>query len=110
MPRVTQSGYTEAVELEGEAITVGRDPRRMTVEQLNGAGHAKRPILDAIRANCIACCAGNAAEVRRCRMVQCDMWPYRMGSNPFVSRDYTDEQREAARVRLATARSALQSP
>lgn len=105
MPKLTQAAYTEAVELEGETIQSGRDPRQMTVDQLGAVGHAKRPILDAIRANCIACCAGNSAEVRRCAMVTCDMWPYRMGTNPFVSRDYTDEQREASRARLAAARA-----
>jgi hypothetical protein len=106
MPKYTLPvGYTEAVEVEGEAIEVGRDPRRMTVEQLGAAGHHKRPLLAAIRANCLACCSDSPSEVRRCRMVQCDMWPYRMGSNPFVSRDYTDEQREAAAARLAAARA-----
>lgn len=101
MPQTTQAGYTEAIELEGEAIEIGRDPRKMTVAQLNTAGHAKRPLLDAVRANCIACCAGNAAEVRRCRMIQCDMWPYRMATNPFARKDLSDEARQALREGMA---------
>lgn len=106
MPKYTLPvGYMEAVELEGDTLQIGRDPRKMSPDQLNAAGHHKRPILEAIRANCLACCNDNAAEVRRCAMIQCDMWPYRMGSNPFVSRDYTDEQREAAAARLAAARA-----
>src|SRR5580698_6962628 len=27
--------------------------------------------------------AGAVAQVRRCRMLACPMWPYRMGTNPF---------------------------
>jgi hypothetical protein len=80
------------------------------LEQL---GHRKRPILDAVRQNCIECCAGNQAEVRRCRAIACPMWPYRMGANPFVSRTLTDSQREEARTRLVAAsakRRALNNP
>lgn len=89
-------------------IQIGRDPRQMTAAELVALGHRKRPILDVIRQNCIDCSGGNQAEVRRCAMIACPMWPYRMGSNPFVSRDYTPEQREAARARLAAARGARQ--
>jgi hypothetical protein len=27
-------------------------------------------------------CAENAAEVRRCAIINCPLWPYRMGRNP----------------------------
>ena len=94
----------------GRDIKIGRDPRQMSAAELQQLGHHKRPILDAIRQNCVECCAGNSAEVRRCAMIACPMWPYRMGTNPFVSRDYTDEQREAARARLVMARAAKRSP
>ncbi len=33
----------------------------------------------AIRAKCLECQCGNAAEVRRCQMVDCTLWPYRSG-------------------------------
>lgn len=35
----------------------------------------------AIRAYCLDCMCGNAAEVKRCDLV-CPLWPYRMGRNP----------------------------
>ena len=33
----------------------------------------------AIRQKCIECCAGNAAEVRRCHITDCTLWPWRLG-------------------------------
>lgn len=33
----------------------------------------------AIREKCLDCCAGNSAEVRRCEIYGCTLWPYRMG-------------------------------
>jgi hypothetical protein len=47
--------------------------------------HTKQPLLRVIRTNCVECCAGNEAEVRRCGMHWCPFWPYRMGSNPFAA-------------------------
>lgn len=66
--------------------TEGRDPRELTVAELNDAGHAKTPLLKAIRAKCLDCCCDNAAEVRRCTAVSCALWPYRAGKNPFTGR------------------------
>lgn len=34
----------------------------------------------AIRAKCMECCCGNSAEVRRCRITDCALWPWRMGT------------------------------
>jgi hypothetical protein len=39
-----------------------------------------------IRAFCLECLDGNAAEVRRCTTFWCPFWPYRMGSNPHNPR------------------------
>lgn len=33
----------------------------------------------AIRQKCLACCCGNAAEVRRCEIADCTLWPWRHG-------------------------------
>lgn len=38
--------------------------------------------IKAIRANCIECMCGNVAEVRRCPLTRCPLWPYRMGHRP----------------------------
>ena len=33
----------------------------------------------AIRLKCIDCCGGNMAEVRKCDIISCPLWRYRMG-------------------------------
>lgn len=38
--------------------------------------------LRAIRAYCLDCMCGNAAEVRRCHLVKCPLNRFRMGHNP----------------------------
>ena len=62
---------------------IGLNPSEVGVEALNEGGHLKRPILRAIRAKCLDCCVGSESEVRRCHITDCDLWPYRMGKNPF---------------------------
>jgi hypothetical protein len=42
----------------------------------------KRSPLRSIREKCIDCCAGNKAEVARCHLESCALWPFRMGRNP----------------------------
>lgn len=90
--------------------TRGRDPREMSVEELNELGHHKRSLLSAIRQNCIECCGGYTAEVRRCGAIECPMWPYRMNNNPFVTRQLSDEQKAAGAERLAQARARMAFP
>lgn len=36
----------------------------------------------AIREKCIDCCAGNDAEVRKCELLKCPLFPYRFGCSP----------------------------
>ena len=36
----------------------------------------------AIRAKCLDCMCGQAAEVRLCPISDCPLYPYRMGHNP----------------------------
>lgn len=58
----------------------------------------------AIRLKCLDCCAGQAAEVRKCPAVDCPLWRYRMGreirddetfeKNPSFSDDFEDEDLE----------------
>jgi hypothetical protein len=38
--------------------------------------------LRSIREKCIDCCGGNKAEVARCEIQACALWPFRMGRNP----------------------------
>jgi len=92
--------YLETANVEGEASEIGRDPRQMTKAELAAVGHYKRPLLAAIRQNCIECCGGSQAEVRRCRIVTCPMWPYRMGANPFARRELSYQEIEQRRDRM----------
>jgi hypothetical protein len=82
---------------------LGRERRRLTVAELEALGHTKQPLLRVIRTNCVECCAGNEAEVRRCGMHWCPFWPYRMASNPFAA-PKSEAQLAAFEKRLARTR------
>jgi hypothetical protein len=60
-----------------------RDPRKMTVAALTARGHPPISRAAAIRANCLDCCGDNAAEVRRCAVLSCPLWPFRLRTNPY---------------------------
>lgn len=62
---------------------VGREPRTMTMEDLEQLGHARVSPLRALRLKCLDCCNGSAQEVRLCTAVDCPSWPFRMGKNPW---------------------------
>ena len=62
--------------------------------------------IKAIRAKCLGCCCGSAKEVRLCPAQDCPLYPFRMGKNPNIHRDYTDEQRRAMAERMNTYRPA----
>lgn len=68
------------------AETIGADPRKLDRGTLEAAGHEKLPLLRVIRAFCIECSGGSKAEARKCTAVGCQLWPYRMGTNPFSDR------------------------
>jgi len=59
--------------------------------------------LKAIRAKCLDC-SFNATEVRLCPVTSCPIWPFRFGKNPYIKREMTEEQRQAAADRLKKAR------
>lgn len=63
--------------------THGADPRHLSVDTLNAAGHEKAPLLRVIRAFCLECSGGVEPEVRKCTAIKCLLWPYRMNKNPF---------------------------
>jgi hypothetical protein len=87
----------------GRPRRIGRDPMAIPVEVLAASGHGPRearrviaalgdePIdpairrLTGLRRHCLGC-AENAAEVRRCPIIDCPLWPYRMGRNPHNPR------------------------
>ena len=63
-----------------------------------------------IRAKCMDCCCGSAKEVEACPTEKCPLWRWRFGKNPFrAKREVSDEQKAAARERLANARQRKKS-
>ena len=100
-PRPDIRAHLKPAGVEGLDALIGRDPRQMTVAELNGIGHEKTPLLRVIRTNCVECVGGSEAEVRRCRISWCPFWPYRMASNPFAA-PKTEAQLAAFRNRHAT--------
>ena len=65
---------------------------------------AKSPV-KAIRKHCLEC-AGSSKEVTLCPIQECPLYPFRFGKNPFHSRTWTEEQRQAVAERFAAARAA----
>ncbi|WP_313349350.1 hypothetical protein [Paracoccus sp. (in: a-proteobacteria)] len=65
---------------------IGRDPRE--ISEVEWSEHLPEPLvgMKAIRAKCLDCCGGNAAEVRKCVIPDCPLWPLRMGKQPAALR------------------------
>jgi len=74
--------------------TEGLEPREMNRSLLAEIGHSQMPLLKVIRAKCLDC-SHTASEVRRCPAVDCSLWPYRMGTNPFRA-ERSEAQKAAA--------------
>jgi hypothetical protein len=74
----------------------GLDPRQMSPQELRAAGHEPMSPLQAMRARCLDCCAGQANEVAVCPVVECPAWPFRMGTNPW-RKPASEARRETAR-------------
>ena len=55
--------------------------------------------VQAMRAYCLDC-NGSDKEVALCPCFDCPLYSYRFGTNPFLTRVYTEEEREVARVRM----------
>lgn len=63
----------------------------------------KSPV-KAIRAFCLECVGNSSHEVNQCPAVNCQLYPFRFGKNPYLKREYTDEQRQALADRLRNSR------
>lgn len=57
--------------------------RKMVFE---GTEYEHTTPMRAIRAKCIDCCAGVVKEVRNCPCKDCELFPFRMGRNPFMGK------------------------
>lgn len=51
--------------------------------------------MKAIRLKCLDCCCGSANEVKLCTCTGCPLYDFRLGKNPNIKREYTEEQRAA---------------
>jgi hypothetical protein len=86
---------------EGELI--GKHPNEVPSQTLSLNFRAQNPS-KAIREKCLDCCCANAAEVRKCVAVDCTLWPFRMGANPFRKKRELSPQQKCERAqRLAKA-------
>jgi hypothetical protein len=96
--------YNKLVIRHPTGETEGKHPRDADVDVMR-AIHEPGPLLRVIRAKCIDCSDGSESEARKCTAIGCALWPYRMASNPFRTRELSPEQREAAAARLAAGRA-----
>ena len=61
--------------------------------------HIKTPI-KAMRAKCLDCTCGSVKEIRKCPIIECDLYPYRFGKRPTKAifdtiNEYYDQKQRA---------------
>ena len=56
--------------------------------------------LKAIRCFCIECMGGQVTDVKDCTTKTCPLYDFRMGKNPYNTRQFTEEQRQAMAERM----------
>lgn len=83
---------------------VGRDPRKMKIEELNNIGHVKKSLLKVIREKCLDCCSGSVSEIKDCSCITCPLWAFRMNKNPFRTNQFTEKKRSEIGRRLKESR------
>ena len=87
-----------------EGQLIGKHPSNVPSQILPLNFRAQNP-LKAVREKCLDCCCANATEVRKCVAVDCALWPYRMGTNPFRKKSELAPEEKHERVkRLRKAR------
>jgi hypothetical protein len=87
---------------------VGKDPRNVSKEELEKAGHKPMSPTKALRLRCLDCCGGQPNEVRLCTSVKCPSWPWRMGKNPWRA-PLSNDRLEAMRQRGGPPRPKIDS-
>lgn len=61
----------------------------------------------AIRLKCLDCSGGSVAEVEKCPLKDCALYPFRFGSNPFrTSKPMSEEQKQILAGKLKAMREA----
>lgn len=69
-------------DLVDEGNLVGKNPSELSLSDLRDLGHPES-LPKVIRGKCLDCVGGYEAEVRKCVLYNCPLWPFRMGKNPF---------------------------
>jgi hypothetical protein len=64
----------------------------------------------AIRAFCLGCSGDSTAEVKKCPVEKCPLYPFRFGKNPYRQRrEMTEEEKRVLADRLKEARKNIGS-
>ena len=71
-----------------------------TTEEFNQEVSENRNVLRSIRLKCYDCSAYQINEVNNCNITTCPLFPFRLGKNPFLRREMTDEEKKEIRDRL----------
>lgn len=74
---------------------IGRDPRKMTLDELAAAGFPRQSPLDAIRAFYLRKHDGSSEAVRDDADTSNPLWPFRLGKDPYPKRILSPAVRQA---------------
>ena len=69
----------------------------------NGNDRPTSPLM-AIKEFCAECCGWERSAVKSCSALQCPLFEFRFGKNPYNNRTLTDEQKEKLAERMKRAR------
>ena len=69
-----------------QSFCEGTNPRKYSTKLLKTAGYQKISPLKAIKAYCRDCCGENNVEALKCVAIQCPLYFYRAGTNPWDER------------------------
>lgn len=100
---VTGLSRAERAELLTGPDGAGLRPADVAADVLIRCGHEPIPVLSVIRRKCLDCSGDSASEVARCSSIDCALWPFRMGSNPFRAARQLSPERLAALLEGARA-------
>ena len=77
--------------------TQGKDPRKLSKEEIEKCGFVDKPIMKVIREMCLSCVgngeSGDSNEVLKCTAVNCPLWIYRTGKNVLRKKELSEEER-----------------
>ena len=65
----------------------------------------RKSLIKTVRAHCIDCSGGQSSEVKSCQCKICNLYPYRMGRDPFrQKRVLSEAQKNQVRINLQKGR------